>query len=388
MEVRQSYEYRLFLGVCPWEREENLLEIASEKSRLKAIIETITDGVIIVNKIGEVVYFNHAALKLLDIDELKIGEEVLEKIPNKISDQVKEYIKSDKLIHKSNSQQIEIKPTNELFVEAACYPIPQPDGSFAGVLLVLNNITEFKRIEIIKNQFVSMVAHELKAPVAAVQGFLKLILDKDIQITKEQEEDYISRSSTRLDGLLALVNDLLDSSRMELKAKQREIAELDVKQIMKSTIELMEVELKNRGIELSTNIENNIPHLMADHNEISRLITNILSNAIKYNKDNGKIFVNVSSSQNYLKIKIEDTGIGIKHEEQEKLFHEFFRAKNKHTKKVSGTGLGLTIVKRIVDSYHGRIEVESEYGIGSTFKIYLPINSQLIGEKNGTNRDY
>lgn len=375
--LNQGYEQRKLLieaEKLKQEREERLLELASEKSRLNTIIKSIKDGVLVINKAGELVYFNNAALKNLDIDELEIGKYALDILPDKIVDMVSYYLKSDNDIQKSLSSQIEIKPKSELFVDATSTPVHHPDGSFAGVVVIINNITELKRIELIKSQFVSMVAHELKTPVAAVQGFLKIILDESIATTKEQENQYLGRSSIRLQGLLDLVNDLLDISRMELKTKHREIVELDVKELIDSTVQFLEFEMKGKGITVNTDIDEDLPKLHADQNEITRLFTNILSNAIKYNKEQGEINITVKASGNYLVSSVSDTGIGMKPEEKEKLFSEFFRAKNKDTRGISGTGLGLTIVKRIVESYHGKIEVETEYGKGTTFIIYLPIN--------------
>ncbi len=358
------------------EREENLLAIADEKSRLNTVIESINDGVLVVNKVGEMVYYNNVALKLLEIEDIELGEYLLDKIPAKISNQIKEFLRAEDGLPKSTSEQIELKPNNELFVETVSSPVYHSDGKFAGVVIVVNNITEFKRIELIKNQFVSMVAHELKTPVVAVMGFIDLLLDKKIPLTDDQQHDYMSRSSSRLKGLIDLVNDLLDISRMEIKTKQREIEELDVREVFESTLMFLEQLAKERGIVFEQKYEENLPKLNADQNEVTRLFTNILSNAIKYNKENGKIFIEISSSKNYLCIKIEDTGIGMKKEDKERLFSEFFRIKNKYTRNVSGTGLGLTIVKRIVDSYHGKIEVESEYEKGTTFTIYLPIKTK------------
>jgi PAS domain S-box-containing protein len=378
-QIRQGYKQRKLLIEAERlkrEREENLLAIADEKSRLNTVIESINDGVLVVNKVGELVYYNNAALKLLDIEDIDLGEFILDRLPQKISNQIKEYLTSEENLKKSTSEQLEIKPNNELFVETVCSPVNHSDGKFAGVVVVVNNITEFKRIELIKNQFVSMVAHELKTPVVAVMGFIDLLLDNKIQLTHEQHDDYMKRSSTRLKGLIDLVNDLLDISRMELKTKHREIEELDIIEILKSTIMFLEISAKERSITFETKFEDNLPLLNADQNEITRLFTNILSNAIKYNKENGKIIVNAASSKNYLVVKIEDTGIGMKPENKNKLFSEFFRIKNKYTRNVSGTGLGLTIVKRIVDSYHGKIEVESEFENGTTFTIYLPIKTK------------
>lgn len=356
------------------EREENLLELASEKSRLNAIIKSISDGVLVINKNGELAYYNYAALKFLDIPEIKIGDKILPLLNKNINELVEKIFSSQTILLKSYTTQIELKPNNELIVEAAATPIPHPDGTLAGVVIVLSNITEFKRIELIKSQFVSMVAHELKAPLAAVQGYLNILADEKINLPKEKKQEYLTRSITRLKSLSDLVNDLLDISRMELKTKHREIEDININEIIKNTLQLFEIELKKKEIHVEINTQENLPTIKADYNEITRLITNLISNAIKYNKDKGKIIIDVSSSTNYLQIKITDTGIGMKPEEKSKLFNEFFRAKNEKTRGISGTGLGLSIVKKIVDSYYGKIDVDSEFDKGTTFTINLPIN--------------
>ncbi|MBA4407150.1 hybrid sensor histidine kinase/response regulator [bacterium] len=357
------------------EREGNLLEIAYEKSRLNTIVKSISDGVLVINRGGEVVYFNYAALKFLNIGELKIGDPAISKLPEKILILITKILDAEKILLKTFTTQIELLPNNELVIEAACTPVPHPDGTIAGVVIVISNITQFKQIEQIKSQFVSMVAHELKTPLAAVQGFLNILLDDSIALDKEKEKDYLTRSVTRLNSLKYLVNDLLDISKMELKTKQREIEEIHLQEIIQNTIQLLEFDIKKKKIAITTTIENDLPIIKADLNEITRIITNLLSNAIKYNVEKGKIFIDALKKKNYVSIIMKDTGIGMKPEEKLKLFNEFFRAKNEKTRGISGTGLGLTIVKRIVDSYHGKIEVESEYGNGTTFIINLPINT-------------
>jgi signal transduction histidine kinase len=356
------------------EREQNLLELASEKSRLNAIIKSISEGVLVVNINGEVAYYNYAALKLLNITSLGIGENILGSLPTQIIEIVEKIYSSDKILLKSFTTEFVSNKSDELYIEAACTPIPQPDGSMAGVVIILSNITEYRRIENIKNQFVSMVAHELKTPLAAVQGFLNIILDKSIILTEEKEKDYIKRSTYRLKSLTDLVNDLLDISRMELKTKHRELVDVHIEDVLFSTIQMLELEISKKHLMVNKKIQKDLPVIKADISEIIRIVTNLLSNAIKYNREKGEIIIEVTCSSNFLALKVQDTGIGMRPDEKAKLFIEFFRAKNERTRGISGTGLGLSIVKRIVDSYYGWIEVESEYGIGSTFSIYLPIN--------------
>ncbi len=357
------------------EREESLLEIANEKSRLNAIVKSISDGVLVINKVGEVAYYNYAALKFLNITGLKIGDVIIDSLPKEIVAIIKKILQKEKILLKTYTTQIDIQADELLSVEAACTPVPHPDGSLAGVVIVLSNITQFRKIEQIKSQFISMVAHELKTPLAAIQGFLNILLDDKIELDKEKQTDYLNRSVTRLKSMILLVNDLLDISRMEIKTKQREIQEINVVDVIENTLQFLEIELDKRHLSVEKHFERSIPRIQVDQNEITRLITNLLSNAIKYNKESGKIIISLSCMQNYLCIVIKDTGIGMKPEERQKLFNEFFRAKNDMTRGISGTGLGLTIVKRIVDSYHGKIEVDSEFGVGTSFIINLPINN-------------
>ncbi len=354
------------------EREERLLEIAYEKSRLNTIVNSIFDGVMVVNKTGELVLFNPASLKYFDLNEIIIGEKILGILPKEVSDLINKILNTEKYENKSYSTQLELKQNRELCVEVSCSPVPHPDGSLAGVVTVINNITEMKKLEYVKSQFVSMVAHELKAPMAAVMGFMNLILDDSMGIKPDKQKEYISRSTKRLQGLIEMVNDLLDISRMEIKKKEREIKELNIPEILKSNVDFLELELKKKGITVTTNLELDLPPIKADNNEINRLYTNILSNALKYNKEKGTIDISAYKSGNYVVTKIADTGIGMKPEDREKLFQEFFRVKNDQTRNIPGTGLGLSIVKRIVESYSGKIEVDSEYGKGTTFIIKFP----------------
>ena len=369
------HKRQLLLEEEKWkkEREERLLEIAFEKTRLRTIINSISDGVLVINKDGEAVLFNPAALKYLGLENIQIGENVTGKIHHKISELVNGILFPDNYDAKSFSTVVHIKTDYELYINATCSPVPHPDGSLAGVAVVLKDITELKQIEHLKSQFVSMVSHEVKAPIAAVYGFLQLMHDDKIELTEEQKRSYFQRSESRLDGLLKMVNDLLDISRMETKSVKREITDVSIPEIINSVYELFKLQMKENGIQFKFEQNHSEVFIKADRDEISRLFINLFSNAVKYNRKDGWININIEKNENFVVTTIEDSGCGLKPEEKEKLFTEFFRAKNEKTKDISGTGLGLSIVKRIVDSYSGKIEVESEFGIGTAFKIYLPL---------------
>jgi signal transduction histidine kinase len=374
--LKQGYDRRLLLlEADKWkrEREESLLEVAFEKTRLNTIINSITEGILVVNKNGQAVLYNPSALIMLKVPHIVIEEYIIDKLHPQIAELINIFLTKDVFEKKSYSKQIEIEPNGELFIEATSSSVPHPDGSLAGVVVVMKNITQSKKLEHLKSQFVSMVSHELKAPIAAVYGYLKLLSDQSIPLTGDQKINYINRSQIRLDSLLKMVNDLLDISRMEMKTVHREIKDLDVAEIIAPVIELLQLEAKKKNLTIKFEQSENILHIKADGDEITRLFTNLLSNAVKYNKNNGNIEIKMKMTGNYIQISISDNGIGMKPEEKKKLFQEFSRAKNELTKDISGTGLGLSIVKRIVDSYSGRIEVESEFGKGTSFNVYLPI---------------
>lgn len=358
------------------EREESLLELSYEKSRLSTIIKAIKDGILVVNKENKVVYFNNSVIKYLNIKELKLGDDSFDFLPPKLVNMIKTYYVSESFRDKTHSVQIEIKPDHELIIEAIVNAVRDDENKFMGIVLVMRDITEMKKIETIKSQFVSMVAHELKTPIAAVQGFLNLLSDPTINVSKENSIDYINRSQTRLKSLLDLVNDLLDISRMEINTKQRELESFNIVDSIESTLEFLEFEIKKKEIKVIYEAAENLPSIYADKNEIQRLCTNLISNAIKYNLQGGKILITLSLDGNYVQMSIADTGIGIKDDDKNKLFQEFFRVRSKETRGISGTGLGLAIVKRIIDCYHGKISVKSEYSKGSEFIVKLPINNK------------
>lgn len=374
--LKDGYQRRLInLEAQKWrkEREERLLEVAFEKTRMNTIVNSITDGVLVINKEGLAVLYNPAVLKFLDLPKLSIEEYVLDKLHNEIVRLFHKFVNEGNTEKKFYTIQIELKPNREFFIEATASAVHHPGDNVAGVVIVFKDITELKKIEHIKSQFVSMVSHELKAPIAAVYGFLKLFNDDSIQLTMEQRKDYENRSMVRLDGLLKMVNDLLDISRMELRSVHREIKKVCLHKVISSILELFQIDINKKGLQVIFNKDESEHCINVDSDELTRLFTNLISNAIKYNRDHGIINIRLYQTENYLITEIKDNGIGLKPEEKKKLFTEFFRAKNEKTKNISGTGLGLSIVKRIIDSYSGKIEFESDYGEGSIFRVFLPI---------------
>jgi len=353
------------------EQERQMLELSREQSRLRTIISALDDGILVVNQQLDIVLFNNSFLGLLEIDkQIKIGSSIHSCLPAAICKQMQELLQK-KHAFSAIKQEIIIHPPAEKVVMFNTTPIKDDQGEMIGVVSVVRDITELKKIDVMRSQFVNMAAHELKAPLSAVQGYLEILTDESIDHSSEMTKQYLDRSLARTKALVSLINDLLNISRMEAGTQRREIERLDISSLLQQVLESMNSEITAKELQVETKWGHNL-FITADRSELARLFKHLISNAIKYSHSQGQISILTERENNYIKTQISDRGIGMTPDEQSRLFEEFFRAKNKYTRTITGTGLGLTIVKKIVDAYSGLIKVKSEFEKGSTFTVLLP----------------
>jgi signal transduction histidine kinase len=218
------------------------------------------------------------------------------------------------------------------------------------------------------------VAHEIKAPIAAIESYLNIIGDGILDHDVPRIKGIASRCLERSSSLLAMVQDLLEITRKDAIQNHHVIDKLDVLELAKKLVDFHRAAAAERNIAIEMSAHGTPKPLLADAAEIERMLTNLLSNAIKYNRDGGKIWVRLDASASLLRIEVEDTGIGMKPEDAQRVGEEFFRVKDAKTRTITGTGLGLALVKRIVKSYHGSLEVESQPDRGSLFRILIPLD--------------
>ncbi len=219
-------------------------------------------------------------------------------------------------------------------------------------------------------QFTRVLAHELKAPLSAVQGYLFLLRDRALGEELPPYDTAVDRSLTRLDGMRKLITDLLDLTRIESGKKVRELATVDVNAVAARALETMAPDAEARGIEMVLH-GSGAATLFADAGELEIVLNNLVSNAVKYNRDQGRVEVHVEAGEDGIRVAVSDTGVGMSAAERDRLFGEFVRLKNPKTRDVLGSGLGLSIVKKITALYNGEVHVESVPGEGSTFSVVL-----------------
>jgi two-component system phosphate regulon sensor histidine kinase PhoR len=356
------------------ERAKNLYDLALEKSRVTTIIHCMGNGVMVTNRKLEVVLHNPALMRLLEIPgkiappfpaaEILKEESLLKTLERMVSGDASE--------HEAMVQEVVAGKT---VLRAISAPLVGPEAKVVGTVTVLENITDFKQLDQMKSDFVNMVAHELRSPLVAMRQLNSVLLDGLAGAMEEKHRDFVSRGTKKIDTLLDLIKDLLDVAKLEAgKFVQRRVP-TDIGHLLRELIALMEPRAKSQGIELTCSLEDLKP-VQADPKSMEEIFNNLISNAVNYSPDGGKVRVTARGLGEYLEIKVEDTGVGISPDELPKIFDKFYRVKHPKTRKVTGTGLGLAIVKGAIEAHHGTIDVESVPDKGTTFRVLLPVMPQ------------
>ncbi|RUA24788.1 MAG: hypothetical protein DSY76_07415 [Bacteroidetes bacterium] len=222
----------------------------------------------------------------------------------------------------------------------------------------------------VRFQFLSILSHELKSPLNAIDGYLNLMKDRQLGNNLDNYSEMIERSIIRIKGMRSLIMDLLDLTKLESGKKTQKIESVDLKEIATMAMNTMEPMAIQQNIKLILKADKQLI-IKADADEIEIIFNNLISNAVKYNRENGSVIISLTQNANEAKISVKDTGIGMEQEDVDKLFHEFTRIRNEKTKHISGSGLGLSILKKMVDKYNGKIEVNSVWGEGTEFIVSL-----------------
>lgn len=354
------------------QRDRNLLELSNEKTRTHTIVNSMSDGLIVTNCLGQVALINPVAQKMMRLkQDSVIGKTVKELIDNadlvsKISETL------EKVQKQANSTSLQVQTRDGRFLQSSITPLLDEQRHCLGAVTVLRDITEEKKVEKLKSEFVRLVAHELKSPLGAIDGYLNLILEGYIS-DKKQTQQMIEKSRNKAKALLALINDLLDLSRTEKVELSKTKKAVDVSTLLKDAATFYDNEAKAKQLNVDLVVERDLPQIRGVGEELSRLFSNLISNALKYTPSGGRVKVQAKKDNGYIVVSVTDSGIGISGDDQKKIFEEFYRSSNAITRRISGTGLGLSIAKKIADNHQGYLDLQSKEGKGSTFRVFLPI---------------
>lgn len=377
--VKNTELYRLIRNQA--ERLGNMLRTQrADASRRLAILESITDGVVVTNIEGKIVSVNRSAQKLLGVtEEEAVDQDVQSLYRNFPADATDHLIEAVSRLTTTGAVR-QLPPYAEVLLEqdkqtisARFAPILDEESECQGVVTVLRDITREREIAQAKSDFVSIVAHELRTPMTSIKGYADLMLSGSVGPVSETQAQFLYVIRTNVERLAALVNDLLDISRIEAGRVKFDIRPLQLEEVAHEVVASLQGEITSRNLELELDIPSHLPHAQGDHNRIVQVLTNLISNAYKYTPPGGRIILALHQTNGELQADISDTGIGIAPNDLDRVFERFYRADHDMVRGQAGTGLGLAIAKSIVEMHGGRIWVKSELGKGSTFSFCLPV---------------
>jgi signal transduction histidine kinase len=355
------------------ERERRLLELASERSKSNTIITCMTDGMFVINTEKLVVLRNDAAARILPECARNEIPFPLAEIQNADVQEILQLVIDSPGEPMILSREIPLgKETYMVNVS----PVIESGGETSGAVAVFSDITALKKLETAKSMFVSMVAHEVKSPLAATEGWLNLILSGMLSRDPQEERRMIQRSLLRVRTLRAMVNELLNLTAIQTGNFTLKRTPLDIDFIVKEVASSYAERAAEKKITVSVldDQEGQAQPLcvLGDREALSIVISNLIENAIKYGRDGGRVEVASGRSGIYAEVRVKDDGIGMSSTDKEKVFEEFYRARNELTASIPGTGLGLSLVKRLTELHQGTVAVESTLGAGSVFTVRLP----------------
>ncbi len=346
------------------ELKQNLNEMGKQKKQIETILLHMTDGIIAFDMEGKIIHINPAAKSLLQLDRQDNNF-------NKIFQKLNTDINLEKIVYLENwtssEQRLNI---GEKYVNLLFAPFQDESDKPAGVIVVIQDITQHVKLDNMQKEFVADVSHELKTPITSIMGYADTLLESEYD--KEMQAKFLGVISSEARRMARLVTDLLVLSRYDNKKITKEEVEFDLGDLTKKCIERLKFEIEKKNHHVECFVTANVPPVKADKYGIERVILNIITNAIKYTPENGIIKVYVGFVYNDAYIKIIDNGIGIPEQDLSRIFERFYRVDKARTREMGGTGLGLSIAKEILDQNNGSIDIKSEVGKGTEIVIRVP----------------
>jgi len=357
------------------ESQRNLIDLTTEKSRVKTIVESLPHGVLVTNIDGRVVLMNHAFRRHLGLDEQQgLGDLIKECVYDEGFCRFVHEISQGKHIESDGTQTYEFSLSEDKYLQVRGRPVLGEDGECLGAVVVTADITAIKVLDRLKTEFVAKVSHELRSPLSTIHEQLAMVIrGLADQMDADQDLHMLSRAKEKTSGLISLIGDLLDLSRIESGTICQEPRPMQLEDLLESIVDFLKIKAdsKQQTIQFE-HPQQSLPKITADPLSLESIFGNLITNAIHYTPEKGDIRVKATLENNFIRVDVIDTGFGIAQQHLDKIFERFYRVKDEKTRYITGTGLGLPIVKGLVDSLKGTISVESQPGKGSTFTVLLP----------------
>ncbi len=356
------------------DRRRTLSDLDTEKSRLHTIMEYLPNGVMVTNTRGQVVLMNQAFRQLLDLDsDLKLGGLIDDYVPDKYLCNLVMEISQGTHVDYDDVPDYEFALSDGKYLLAKGKPVLGDRKECLGAVINVVDISAMKVLDQLKSEFVAKVSHELRSPLSTIHEQLALVIRDMVGEITEHDQHVLARAKEKTQGLISLIGDLLDLSRIEEGLICKDVKPVQVEEALENIVDFLKTRADVKGQTLALTLSKEpLPKLTADPLALESIFGNLITNAINYTQDGGKIKVEVDMAGINVRVKVTDNGFGIEDKYLDKIFERFYRVKDEKTRYITGTGLGLPIVKGLIDSMGGFINVESTLGRGTAFTVLLP----------------
>jgi len=373
--VIERFRFGRQLEIIKKQRQTLLMKDSYDEDAFQSILNTIPESILIVDQQGNLVFYNSKATDLFGLQgDTILGTPIGNCLKNEdILSFLTEAMKLTRPRHSVGHRESLIE-IDDVRLRVLIDPIRGEDNTVIGFLIQLDDISQISAMDQLKADFMTMVSHELKSPLSALLMQISVVLDGLAGDITTKQKELLGKAKAKTKGMIALVNDLLDLRRIEEGKAVAVIEPLDMAEILQRSIDLMSLSAKDKNITFEVNIAKGLPMLSGDRTGIQAVFVNLISNAIKFTPNGGRVEVELKKSGNDIRIKVVDTGIGIEKADIDHIFDRFYRIKTERTKNIGGSGLGLYILKGIVEAHRGTVHVESEVGEGTMFIVSFPLD--------------
>ncbi len=352
--------------------EMNIEKILSEEKKSETIVEAISDAILVCDPESRILLVNHSAERLFHLDEKKVvGKPVAECLNDErvltiFNQPDREGVSTEPYLQfRHDGRSIYLRPRISI--------IPAPHGGRGGVVLVLQDVTQFKDLDKMKSDFMAAVSHEFRTPLTSINMSVDILDQQLLGPLTEAQRDLVQASKQDCERLTKLVRDLLQLSRLESGKIEHREELVDIRKMVESTLQPLDLPFKKKGVTLTCVADDELPAFLGDEQQLSWVVSNLVNNALRYTNPGGSVTVEIRRDADAILLRVRDTGRGIPPEHLSKIFDKFVQVKQSFDSTPGSVGLGLAIAKEVVEMYGGRISVESEVNKGSTFTVRLPI---------------
>jgi two-component system, OmpR family, phosphate regulon sensor histidine kinase PhoR len=364
------YDLALSLNNMAEQLKKRLEQLYVEKKKRDAIFASMTEGVIALDLSGNILDINRAAIEMLELPANANGLSFYTLVDNDdLLNVVGKIIKKKELVE----SELTLNLLQERHVRI-CGTVLSSKGNIFGAVIVFYDVTQVKKLENFRHDFIADVSHEIKTPLTAIRGAVETLAEGAIE-EPENADKFMKIITKHSDRLNSLVHDILSLSSLEIKtdARERDFANLKIASIINTACEICQERADNKDVKFKVYIEDESYQIEGDCQLLEQALINLIENAIKYSESSDSIEINAAKKDNNILIEVQDHGTGIAAKHLPRLFERFYRIDKARSRKLGGTGLGLAIVKHIAQLHKGSISVESELGKGSKFTLRLPI---------------